>query len=252
MSVDASTLIIPGSGTVFMSAANASLPSTPLTAFSLTGNPPVGWQNLGHTSKSNTIGFTRDGGDTTSLDTFLANAVRVITSSVAWGVNIPALQFDVNTLDLAFNGDFDSVTGGYTVPASADPIAAGLFLLFQDNTGKLGFWLPNTTISLGDAPSVDTEYFMELPLTASILSAPTNVIAAVDGKPGIMQVFKTGLVPPPAWAATTAYTLGKRVTLSGGAILEVTTAGTSGSTAPTAPAIGSTVTDGTVTWLRIS
>lgn len=57
---------------------------------------------------------------------------------------------------------------------------------------------------------------------------------------------------PAAWKATTAYALNATVSLSGGAILQVTTAGTSGSTAPTPPAVNATVTDGTVTWKRIA
>lgn len=56
----------------------------------------------------------------------------------------------------------------------------------------------------------------------------------------------------PAWAATTAYVVNDEVKLTGGAVLQATVAGTSGSTAPTAPAVGSTVTDGTVTWTRLS
>ena len=61
------------------------------------------------------------------------------------------------------------------------------------------------------------------------------------------------------WAATTAYTVGKIVappstfTAGGGKFLMCTTAGTSGSTTTLAcPAIGSTLTDGTVTWTAIS
>lgn len=57
--------------------------------------------------------------------------------------------------------------------------------------------------------------------------------------------------PPPNWVATHAYTLGTLATLPGGAILKVTTAGTSASTAPTAPAVGSNVTDGTAVWKRV-
>ncbi|HEY1177855.1 MAG TPA: hypothetical protein VGF17_16995 [Phytomonospora sp.] len=56
-----------------------------------------------------------------------------------------------------------------------------------------------------------------------------------------------------AWTATTAYALGSKVRLSGGDVLEATTAGTSSSTEPTAPGtVGGTVTDGTVTWTRRS
>lgn len=55
------------------------------------------------------------------------------------------------------------------------------------------------------------------------------------------------------WTASTAYTLGTMVSLSGGEVLEVTTAGTSGTTEPAAPAaVGGTVTNGTVVFTRRS
>lgn len=53
------------------------------------------------------------------------------------------------------------------------------------------------------------------------------------------------------WAATTAYTEGDLVKLSGGQSLEALTSGTSGATEPTAPAtVGDTVVDGSVAWKR--
>ena len=200
MSVDATKLVIPGHGTVFHAPKNTLPPTAGLTAFSLTANEvmnnetvPVAWKNLGHTSKQNTIAFTKEGGERETIDTFLADAVRTTQGSVSWGVNVAALQFDEDNLDLAFDGDFDPATGGYTVAGSGS-IEAALFLFFQDNTGSIGFWLPNTEVSLGDAPSVDTANFLELPLTASILSAPESVIPAVKGRAGLFQIFKTGLV----------------------------------------------------------
>jgi len=61
------------------------------------------------------------------------------------------------------------------------------------------------------------------------------------------------------WAATTAYNVGDIVappatfTAGGGKFLQCTTAGTSGSTTTLAcPAIGSTLTDGTVVWTAVS
>lgn len=54
----------------------------------------------------------------------------------------------------------------------------------------------------------------------------------------------------PLWVAQTAYRVGDRVRLAAGAFLEATVAGTSGVSAPAPPAVGATVTDGTVTWLR--
>ncbi|WP_424936671.1 MULTISPECIES: hypothetical protein [Bacteria] len=55
---------------------------------------------------------------------------------------------------------------------------------------------------------------------------------------------------PSAWKANTSYALDAVVSLSGGATLQATSAGKSGTTAPTPPAVGDTVTDGTVTWKR--
>lgn len=195
MSADSTSLIIPGHGTVFHAAPGTKPPADPLgtSGFKLTGAPPVGWTNLGHTSKANTIAFQKDGGEKESIDTFLADAVRVVYSAVSWGVTIPALQFDQDVLDLAFNGDFDATTGGYIVPGTLTPTEAALFLYFVDNTGALGFWIPNTSVTLGEPPSVDTAAFMELPLAAAIQSAAESVIPAVNNKPGIMEIFKTGL-----------------------------------------------------------
>jgi hypothetical protein len=55
-----------------------------------------------------------------------------------------------------------------------------------------------------------------------------------------------------AWAATTDYAVGDQVKLDTNSYLEVTTAGTSGASVPTAPAaVEGSVVDGTVTWKRI-
>lgn len=96
----------------------------------------------------------------------------------------------------------------------------------------LGRWLGNATPGTSDA----TDFLGR------------NVTAAGADFLGRPLTF----ADPTAWAATHAYTAGTYASLTGGAVVQVTTAGTSGSTAPTAPTkVGGTVTDGTAVWTRI-
>lgn len=67
------------------------------------------------------------------------------------------------------------------------------------------------------------------------------------------EATQLSIANAPSWAATTAYLGGARVKLAGGQRLEASVAGTSGASAPTAPAsVGGTVVDGTVTWVRLT
>lgn len=83
--------------------------------------------------------------------------------------------------------------------------------------------------------------------------------AMVDGeyRPIIKHTWVGGpgwaaILAAASWVATTAFAEGVIVKLAGGAILRATVAGTSAASAPTAPAVGATVVDGTVTWLRVA
>lgn len=193
MTVDAATLFIPGNATVFHAPPATDCPATPLDVFKLQGAAPSGWDNLGHTSRENMINFSREGGDATPLDTALATAVRTIYSSEAWTLNVPALQIDTDVLDLAYAGEFDD-DNGYIIPGSNVGTERALFLLFHDSTGQLGFYIPSTSVKLGDVPSFDdNENFAEHPLAAAIQSVPEDVIPAVNGIPAIMKLYKTGL-----------------------------------------------------------
>lgn len=86
--------------------------------------------------------------------------------------------------------------------------------------------------------------------TDSAVGAPVKHYFGGTG--AVKHRYLTGFTLPTAWTASTVYAVGVRVTLTGGAVLEATVAGTSGATAPAAPAVGATVVDGSVTWKRIS
>lgn len=180
-------LIVPGHGTLFWAESEAVLPANPLDAFRLDGTEPVGWRDLGHTSKENTIAFSKEGGDKTQLDTFYRDAVRVVYGALQWGATVGALQIDKQTLDLAFGGQLDTTSGRYVVPAAPQPKTGQGFILFQDVTDSMGFWIPNLQASIGDAPSVSTEGFFEIQLSLSILASPK---LTVNGKSGLMAIYK--------------------------------------------------------------
>jgi hypothetical protein len=196
MTADSSAIFVPGHGTLFVADDDAAFPANPLDAFSLTGTPPTGWSSLGHTSKDNLPAFATDGGDPTTLDTWLQDAVRTIYASKSWSLTANSLQLDQDNLDLAFNGQTD-VDGGYIIAGTNNGLEKQAFLLAQDGTGKLGFWMPNTSVVLGDAPSIDPTKFFELPLSVAINAAPQEKIPALsDGRAGIMKLYKSGLTQP--------------------------------------------------------
>lgn len=193
MGANKSATIVPGHGTLFVADVNTAMP-VDWTDFGLTGEAPAGWINIGHTSKDNQPAFTKEGGDKTVLDTWLADAVDVIYASTAWSLGFNSLQIDEDNLNLAFGGNFDT-DGGYIVPSSNAGQEKALVLYSTDGTGAIAFYIPNTSVAVGDAPSIDATKFFEIPLSAQILSADDTVIpAATNGLPGIMKIYKTGLV----------------------------------------------------------
>ena len=82
------------------------------------------------------------------------------------------------------------------------------------------------------------------------LGLPVQETGDVAHRNPILATDDPTPLPNAAWAATTVYAVGNARTLPGGQTVVVTTAGTSGATAPTAPNINATVTDGSVVWKR--
>lgn len=74
----------------------------------------------------------------------------------------------------------------------------------------------------------------------------TSVTLGAQGRPELVEAVAIA-----AWTATTAYDVGDRVTIDSGTVrLRAVIAGTSDAAAPTAPAVGAGVDDGTVIWVR--
>lgn len=95
--------------------------------------------------------------------------------------------------------------------------------------------------------------FSDNPQSFTLYFGSTRVGGTLQtqSSPGTNQITLTPSNIATLWAATTAYTLGNLIQppTPNGWVYKCTTAGTSSGTAPTWPlSVGSTVTDGTVTW----
>ncbi|MFC4223807.1 phage tail tube protein [Lysinibacter cavernae] len=190
MAINDNALVVPGSGTLFIAPKNTPMPATGLSAFTLTGTAPEGWTNIGHTSTSETFAFAKEGGEATNLPTWIKSIARTVYSAVSWTLTGTSLQVDKTVFDLAFNGWLNDTNKSYVVPSAIKGKEVALFLLATDATGGLGFYMPNASTSLGEAPTIDVENFFGVQIVASIGSADASAIpAGPDGTPGLMEVF---------------------------------------------------------------
>lgn len=194
MSIDISEAIIPGKGTVFIAPKNTPLPTGGLDDFSLTAATVNSvWQNIGHTSKSDQVSFSKEGGEGETKETWLSDSARVIYSTVKWSVTIAALQINEQNLNLAFNGGFNTSKKGYIVPASPKATEMAIFILAEDNTAKMGIHIPAASFTMDDAPSFASDDFLSLKLKAALLAAPATAFGGTGSGQGIMALYKTGL-----------------------------------------------------------
>lgn len=172
---DASNVIIPGKGAIFVGEVGATPPDYKTVSPSAPGE---GWTCLGHTSVENNVELSKDGGDPTSYDSWWEPGVEVTYASTTWTVNVGALEITKANFDLAFNGDQEtnSTSGGYLVPAAIEATKKAIFIIAVQGTKRLGLYLPNVSVSLGDAPSFDNEALFEVPLSGSILAYEGSVM----------------------------------------------------------------------------
>jgi len=172
---NASNVIIPGKGAVFLADTGTTPPNyktlSPLS-------PTTPWECLGHTSVENQIALSKDGGDATTFDSWWEAAIEVQRAATTWSVNVNALELSADTFDLAFNGTLEntSETGGYLVPSEIKAVTKAMFVLAVQGDKRMGLYFPNVSITLGDAPEFDAEKLFEIPLSASILSYNGNVM----------------------------------------------------------------------------
>lgn len=169
-------------------------------------------------------------------------------------------------------GDYDSGGWGATARTAMDwSVVASVLRKLQQDVTPVAYdpgqeFLRLASTEFGDASQVHIRFYKNDDAKVEAYEGWVDVQWAPQGgdRTGLdsVQVTLNGQgerksIPFPssaaAWQASHAYALNDEVTVSGGAVLKATTAGTSGTTEPVAPgAVGGTVTDNTVTWTRVS
>lgn len=181
---------IPGYGTVFTAPANTPLPEGGIAAFSKGLDNVEDFENLGHTSFENPIELSVDGGDATSKRSWLLANLVTIYEGITWSATGNSIQCDKATVQKIYSGWDTTDSLGTVVPATKKGTDLAIVILSQDDTGKLGFYVPNVNFTFGDAPSFDVENFFELPFSASFQAPQTGILpTGPDGEAGLFEFY---------------------------------------------------------------
>jgi hypothetical protein len=179
MGFNAAATIIPGKGTVLVADPDTLPPTDYLTLDP--SNPTSfataapGWDAMGHTSRENNVALSKEGGEATSAGSWWDAALETNYSDVTWGITVNSIQIDALTLGLAFGGGtLDAAEGFYDVASSITPQAKALFVLMVSGNKRMAFYIPNTTVTIGDAPEIATDAFFEIQLSATMKSSETT------------------------------------------------------------------------------
>lgn len=177
MAINGDALLQAARGTVFTAPAKTAIPTAGVKQFLLnSGSVKVGaadtpvWDNLGHTSNSNKISFSKDGGDTTTIDTWLMAAARTSTEAPTITVSGASVQGDKATLKKV-TGGWDGDHGGVIVPIKPIVQKLALFVLAYDDGDKLSFglYLPETDFTF-DTIDLTGDEFAEFSFNAVVKS----------------------------------------------------------------------------------
>jgi hypothetical protein len=169
---NASNVIIPGKGAIFVATAGTTPPDYKTVTPAV---PGTGWTCLGHTSVENNVELSKDGGEATTYDSWWEGGIEVTYSATTWSITVGALEVTKDNFDLAFNGKAGT-TGGYLVPADIQATQKAMFVIAVQGTKRLGLYIPKVSLSLGDAPAFDREALFEIPLSGNILADNGNVM----------------------------------------------------------------------------
>ena len=221
MAINGDALLQAARGTVFTAPAKTAIPTAGVKQFLLnsgsvkvgTADTPV-WDNLGHTSNSNKISFSKDGGDTTTIDTWLMAAARTSTEAPTITVSGASVQGDKATLKKV-TGGWDGDHGGVIVPIKPIVQKLALFVLAYDDGDKLSFglYLPETDFTF-DTIDLTGDEFAEFSFNAVVKSTDA-LKKGPNGETGGFQVGSAAIRAADGGDPPATVEAGKDIRLAG-------------------------------------
>ncbi|MBT1161208.1 hypothetical protein [Bifidobacterium sp. SO1] len=193
MAISDNALIQATRGTVFLAPAKTGLPTAGVGAFLLNAGAisvgaNVSWDNLGHTSNSNKIGFSKDGGDTTTKDTWLKASAKSSTEAPTITITGSSVQGDKATLK-KITGGWDGNGGGVVVPVKSVVQKYAMFVLAYDDGDNLSFglYVPEADFTFNTIDLTGDD-FAEFSFNAVVLSSE-SLKKGPNGEIGGYQLF---------------------------------------------------------------
>lgn len=155
------------------------------------GAAPV-FYNLGHMSNDTLPEFSLDGGDATTLATWLEASFRTSYSETTGKVTMSSVQGDKNTLKTIYNAVDMPDSAGVAFSLVKTPKAKSVFILWEDtNTNdRQGLLLPNTDLAFSDLPKLSTSGFTEYGIEGTIKTSK-KLPKTSDGRYTSVAIYDT-------------------------------------------------------------
>lgn len=132
-------------------------------------NPSGAWSNFGHTSRTNVVKITTEGGAIKVLDTAAEMGAETFVEPTVRGFEFEALQIDDQTLQSAYNGG-PAVNGWYPVPTQANPLKVAIIVYMVSTKGKVLARYGQGNIVIMSEPTVNFTDLAGLTLKATLLT----------------------------------------------------------------------------------
>lgn len=167
MAINDDSVFFAEYGTVFYAEVGTALPTGGLRAFHLTDAEVASadsgkkWQNLGHTSNSNKLEISLEGGESEAFRSWLKSNLKTKKSSDgSMTVTANALQMDAETLKLIFNGR--ATTNGVGANINSDPKSLAIVVITQEAQNaanpEFGFYFPKTKAAPSGGPQLNGDF----------------------------------------------------------------------------------------------